>query len=120
MKMSDEVKQFVSESPVKIVATASKDGKPSVSAKGSLAVFDDEHLVFADIRSPGTVANLNENSKIAVMCFNPENRHGCRIWGKAEVLNSGEVFDRVAEKWTGNDRKVNHIVKVAVDEIVTF
>ena len=120
MKISDEVKQFVAESPVKMVATASKDGKPSVSAKGSLAIFDDGHLVFADIRSPGTIANLNENAKIAIMCFNPETRHGCRIWGRAEVLNSGEVFDQVAEKWTNSNRKVNHIVKVAVDEMVTF
>ncbi len=52
MKMSPQVKDAVADCSPALVATASKAGKPNVSAKGSLRVIDDEHLLFADIRSP--------------------------------------------------------------------
>jgi hypothetical protein len=37
------------------------DGKPNLSPKGSLKVWDDETVVFADIASPGTMRNLLTN-----------------------------------------------------------
>ena len=118
--MSEEVKQSISDSPVKMIATANKAGKPNVSAKGSLMVLDDEHLAFVDVRSPGTSANLHENPQISIMCINPETRKGCRIWGTAEVLQSGDVFDKVAGPWTNPERKVNNVIRIAVDEAVAF
>src|SRR5262249_42564599 len=36
-------------------ATTNADGSPNVSPKSSLRVYDDGHLLFANIASPGTV-----------------------------------------------------------------
>jgi len=44
------------------VATASKTGKPNVSAKGSLRVIDVEHVLFADVASPRTIANIKKSA----------------------------------------------------------
>jgi predicted pyridoxine 5'-phosphate oxidase superfamily flavin-nucleotide-binding protein len=41
-------------------ASASSDGVPNVSPKGSITVLDDDHLAFADIMSPGTRKKLDE------------------------------------------------------------
>ena len=40
------------------MATVAPDGTPAGSPKGTTTVWDDNHLVFADIASPGTVRNL--------------------------------------------------------------
>jgi hypothetical protein len=39
-------------------ATVSPDGMPNVSPKGTIRVWDDQHLFFLDLASPGTRANL--------------------------------------------------------------
>ena len=120
MKMSDEVKKAVAECTPAMVATANKDGKPRVSAKGSLRILDDEHLMFADIRSPGTIANLKENPQVGVICLDPSTRKGCRIWGEAELITSGDLFDKTTEEWAARNMKINHVVKIAVDEAIAF
>lgn len=119
-KMSEEVKKAVAESGAGIVATADKSGKPNVSAKGSLRVLDDEHLIFADVRSPRTIANLKENPQVAVLCLNGATRKGCRVWGTAEVLTSGELFDKMGKELAARNLKVNHVVKIAVKESLAF
>ncbi len=77
-KLSDEAKKAIGKISPALLATASKTGKPNVSAKGSLRVLDDEHVVFADIASPRTVANIRENPQVAVICLDAAARTGCR------------------------------------------
>jgi len=120
MKMSQEVKNAVAKCSPALVATVNKDGKPNVSAKGSLRVIDDEHLLFADIHSPRTITNLKENPQVAVICLNPATRKGCRIWGKAEIMTSGDLFDQMTKEYAGKSMKVNHVVKITVDEALGF
>ncbi len=120
MKMSEEVKKAIDEYAPASVATADKAGKPNVSAKGSLQVIDDEHLAFADIRSPRTVANLKENPQVAILCLNPSTRRGCRIWGKTEIMSSGDLFDRFTREFAARDMKVNQVIKITVEEAAVF
>jgi len=120
-KLSEEAKKAIGEFGTALVATASKDGKPNVSPKGSFRVLDDEHIIFADIASPQTMANLAENPQLSAIVFDPATRKGCRIWGKvAEILDSGDLFDTISAQFAPMGMKVNHIVKVAVDEVITF
>src|SRR3990170_100507 len=97
MKMSSEVQTAVGEYGPGIIATVGRNGKPNASVKESLRVLDDEHVLFADIRSPRTVENLKENPQVAVLCV--KGRNGVRIWGTAEILTGGSVFDQVAREW---------------------
>ena len=120
MKMTSEVKKAVTEYSPALVATADGAGRPSVSAKGSLRVLDDEHLVFADIRSPRTIANLKENPQISVICLNPTERKGCRIWGRAEIMTTGDLFSQLTKEYAARNMKVNHVVKITVDEAIAF
>jgi len=115
-KLSDKVKETIAEIRPGIIATASKDGKPNVSAKGSFRVLDDDHVVFADISSPRTIANLKENPQVSILVVHPKSMKGCRIWGKGEVLNSGELFDEMSKEFADRNLKVNHVVKVTVEE----
>lgn len=119
-KMSPEVQKAVDECKPGIIATASLAGKPNVSAKGSLQVLDDENVIFADIKSPGTLANLKANPQVAIFCFDPTTRSGCRISGKAEIFDSGPLLDQFSQAYAARNMTVKHVVKVAVDDSYTF
>ena len=119
-RIPEEAKKIIAEIRPSLVATVRKSGKPNVSAKGSLRVLDDEHVLFADVASPRTVANIKENSQVTIICLDAAARKGCRIWGRGEVLNSGELFDKIVAEFASKNMKVRNVVKVAVNEIETF
>lgn len=117
-KLSEEAKKLIGEIHPALVATASKDGKPNVSAKGSLQVLDDDHVIFSDVNSPRTVANLKENPQVSVICLGAD-RRSCRIWGTAEVLNSGPLYDEAVKSLAALNKKPRNVVKVKVNEVET-
>ncbi len=119
MKLPEEARKAIGEIRPALVATASKSGRPNVSAKGSLRVLDDEHVIFADVASPRTTANIKENPQVAIICLDASTRKGCRIWGKGEILSSGAIFDRVATELASRNMKVKNVVKVFVEEVET-
>lgn len=115
-KLTEEAKTAITEGRPGLIATASKSGKPNLSAKGSFRVLDDETVVFADVASPRTVANIRENPQVAIYCLNRETRKGCRIWGKGTVLDSGPVYDQVAAPLLERKMTVKNVVTISVEE----
>jgi hypothetical protein len=77
-------------------------------------------VLFADVRSPRTIANIRENPQVAIICLDAPTHHGCRIWGKGTVLNSGELFDKAVTDMAARNMKINNVVKVVVEEVETF
>src|SRR6266700_1617747 len=63
-------------------------------AKGTTAVWDDDHLMFADIRSPQSVRNIEHNPSVEVNVVDPLVRKGYRLKGRGIVHRSGDVFER--------------------------
>ena len=64
--ISADMKRIVEEQRLGFVATVCPDGTPNLSPKGTTRVWDADHLVFANIRSPGTLANLRQNANVEV------------------------------------------------------
>jgi uncharacterized protein len=92
--LTAEMKRVVGEQRLGFVATVCPDGTPNLSPKGTTAVWDDDHLVFANIRSPGTLANLRQNGNVEVNVVDPFVRKGYRFKGVASVLESGPLYDQ--------------------------
>ena len=89
-----DMRRVVDEQRLSFVATVNRDGTPNLSPKGSTAVWDDDHLAFADIRSPQTISNLETvNPAIEINVVDPISRKGYRFRGTATVLRSGAVYD---------------------------
>ena len=119
-KLSDEMKELVERQRLGFVATVCPDGTPNLSPKGTLCVLDDEHLIFADIRSPGTVANLRTNPNIEVNVVDHFVRKGYRFKGTAQVLDAGPDFARHVAFFSARGtrdapRRIRAIVIVRVD-----
>ena len=80
------------------VSTASAAGVPNAVPKGSVRVLDDSHIMFADLFSLKTRANLKENPNVGVTVIDLATNQGYQIKGTAELLESGPVFERMAEE----------------------
>jgi hypothetical protein len=87
--LTADMKRIVGEQRLGFVATVCPDGTPNLSPKGTTAVWDDDHLVFANIRSPGTLANLRQNASVEVNVVDPILRKDYRFKGVASISNPG-------------------------------
>ena len=96
-ELTGEMKQLIDRQRLGFVATVCPDGTPNLSPKGTVSVLDDDHLIFADIRSPGTVANLRANPHIEVNVVDHLVRKGYRFKGEGQVLDEGADFARYVE-----------------------
>jgi predicted pyridoxine 5'-phosphate oxidase superfamily flavin-nucleotide-binding protein len=119
--LDDDMKRVVNEQRLAYVASVCPDGTPNLSPKGTAAVWDDEHLVFAHLHSPQTVANIEAgNAVVEVNVVDPILRKGYRFKGFATVHRSGAQFDdglRFYEQRSGLDpRRVEAIVWIKVDQ----
>jgi predicted pyridoxine 5'-phosphate oxidase superfamily flavin-nucleotide-binding protein len=119
-KLSEEVKKILIEVHPSLVATADKNGRPNVSPKGSFRVLDDEHVIFVEAGRLYTLTNLRENPQLSAIVFDSATRRGCRLWGKAEILESGQLFDTISAESASRGRTVKCVVKVAVEEVITL
>ena len=97
------MKRVVAEQRLAFVATVSPDNSPNLSPKGTISVFDDEHLVFADIRSPVTIRNLERNPAIEINVVDQFCRKGYRFKGTARIVRDGDLYQDIqkfyGQKW---------------------
>ena len=114
--LTADMKRMVERQRLGFVATVCPDGTPNVSPKGTLAVWDDDHLIFADIRSPRTVRNLDVNPAIEINVVDQTSRKGYRFKGNAQVLREGPRFDDAAAffRRRGTQSPIRTVVLVAV------
>ena len=108
----NDIKNFVNFQKLGYVATISKDGTPNLSPKGTIAVMDESTLVFADIRSPQTMQNLQENPSVEINVVDPFQRTGYRFKGDGKIINNGSEFEKILEYYvkTGVKSKINAVV----------
>ena len=77
------------------VGTASRDGRPQISMRGSLSVYDGETLAFWERSRRSSLDNVNENPHVVIFYRNPDKRINWPFHGTATLHESGEVRDRV-------------------------
>ena len=76
-------------------ATVDADGQPNVTPKEVFAVVDDDHLVIANIASPGSAANVAANPKVCVSFVDVFRQKGFKVVGVAtDVAPTDPAFGR--------------------------
>ena len=113
--LTDDMKRLVNEQQLGFYATVCPDGSPNLSPKGSTRVWDDDHLFFADICSPQTIANLRAGSLIEVNVVDPFVRKGYRFKGRAVICEPGSTeFAEGVERMRADGSKLTGRVKAIV------
>src|SRR5437773_314611 len=105
-RLTEDMKRVVEEQRLAFAATVGADGTANLSPKGTIAVLDDEHLMFADLASPRTVENLRHNASIELNVVDPVTRTGYRFKGRGSVLGEGERFEQLVASYGTRDRSM--------------
>ena len=98
--LTDDMKRVVKQQRMGFMATVCPDGSPNLSPKGTATIWDDNHLVFADLGSPVTIENLGHNPACEINVLDTFLRKGYRFKGTAEILTSGDLFDEIEDAFT--------------------
>jgi uncharacterized protein len=123
--LTEDMKRVIREQRLGYVATVCPDGTPNLSPKGTTTVWDDDHLVFADIRSPRTIANLKQNPSIEINVVDWFTRKGYRFKGIATVIESGSLFNELVSFYEqqglfDTPRRIQTIVMVKVQRALAL
>ncbi|WP_377273666.1 pyridoxamine 5'-phosphate oxidase family protein [Peterkaempfera sp. SMS 1(5)a] len=99
------MRQIVTSAKLAFVATVCEDGSPNLSPKGSVRVYDDDHLVFMNMASPRTAENLRHNPRVEVNVIDFLLRRGYRFKGTAEIREEGDPVYDWSRQWVLNPRR---------------
>jgi predicted pyridoxine 5'-phosphate oxidase superfamily flavin-nucleotide-binding protein len=98
--MRDLLDKALADSTPCLIGTASADGHPQISPKGSVAVYDDQTLCYWERSHRTSQERIGENSHVVVYYRNParkENpyRASCiRFHGRARIVSIGPERDK--------------------------
>jgi predicted pyridoxine 5'-phosphate oxidase superfamily flavin-nucleotide-binding protein len=113
--LTEDMRRVVLEQRLGFYATVDEDGSPNLSPKGTTYVWDDDHLFFADIRSPRTTQNIRRGSLVEINLVDPFVRKGYRFKGPAVVHDPGtEIYDAAVERLREAGSKLVHRINAIV------
>jgi predicted pyridoxine 5'-phosphate oxidase superfamily flavin-nucleotide-binding protein len=92
--IDDDMRAVIAAQRLCFAATVTPDGRPNVSPKGTVRVWDEHHIFFCDIASPETRRNLASNPWIELNVVDPASRRGYRFLGRATIHRDDDVYRR--------------------------
>lgn len=118
VEITDEMKNLLSKQKLGFVATVSPDNTPNLSPKGTIIVWNND-LIFADIKSPNTIANLKKNPSIEINVVDPLIRRGYRFKGEGKIISEGDEFQKIITHYKneGIKSEIKSIVLVKVGTV---
>jgi uncharacterized protein len=125
-KIRDLIKNAWDDGTPCLLATQGSDG-PNISPKGSMLVFDDNHLAYWERSKRQAFENLGYDKRVAVIYPNfKAQRDGVlesgflRFYGTAELHEAGPVREAIFQKLlkreqehTGADKGIGVLIKIA-------
>ena len=117
--ITPEIKDFLDLQKLGYVATVSSDGKPNISPKGTIIAWTSEVLAFADIRSPDTMKNLQNNPHVEINVIDPLLRKGYLFQGQARIIKDNSLYEEILTHYRekGIKSPINSIVLVDISDV---
>jgi hypothetical protein len=123
-EMADALRTALADRMPCVLATASPEGHPDIGYKGSMMVFDDEHLAYWERTRGQHLANVERNPYVAVLYNNGPARLGWRFFGQATVHKGdqvwGQVMDRcIPAELERDPERLGYAVLIRVDRVLS-
>ena len=117
--ITNKIKFFLSTQKLGYVATVSSEGKPNISPKGTIIAWSSELLAFANIRSPDTIINLQNNSFVEINVIDPLSRKGYLFKGTGKIIKDTPMYDDIVNHYraTGVQSPINSVVIIRVSSV---
>ena len=81
-----------------LLASADNKGMPDIAFKGSMMIFDEEHIAWWERSLAEQAAQVAENPNIVMLYRNAERRLNLRFYGVATLHHDGPMRAAIREK----------------------
>ena len=116
--LTPEIRDSISRSVLCWLATSSADNIPNVSPKEIFTTFGDSMILIANIASPGSIRNINENKNVCVSFIDFFVQKGFQLKGRAHVVNKDdpgfEDLSAPLRKMAGDKFPVTSVIAITV------
>lgn len=97
-KFEENVNSALADGKPCLLVSADSDGHPDIAFKGSMMVFDGEHLAWWERSLAEQIEQVKVNPHIAVLYRNADKGMLLRFYGDATVHMTGPVRDQIMAK----------------------
>lgn len=129
MPISERVRKLIDNAWVDgyccLLATSGAEG-PNISPKGSMLVYDDDHLAYWERSKKQALANLGHDRRVAVIYANMKAQRDnvlesgfLRFYGTAELYEDGPTREAIFKRLTkreqehdGADKGIGVLIKI--------
>jgi predicted pyridoxine 5'-phosphate oxidase superfamily flavin-nucleotide-binding protein len=119
--IDNDMRDIVASAKLGFVATVNPKGSPNLSPKGSVRVYNDDHVAFMDIASPATFANPPVNPRIEIAVAGLLRRRDYRFSGPAKLHQPGSAVHTWLHQWllglNGPGYPAKHAVLLNVERV---
>lgn len=91
MQLTSAIKKYIDQSVLCWLATASADNIPNVSPKEIFMVYDEETIIIANVASPQTAKNIQQNPNVCLSFIDVLVQKGYQLKGKAVVVSKNDT-----------------------------
>ncbi len=102
INLTDEMRELIDRNRADglscLLGTASADGRPQISIKGSVLVFDRETLAYWERAKRSALDNISQNPQVVIYYRNPDTRVNWRFHGTATVYETGAIRANVMSR----------------------
>jgi predicted pyridoxine 5'-phosphate oxidase superfamily flavin-nucleotide-binding protein len=110
--MRNLLNSALADGAVALLGTATKDGRPQISPKGSIVAFNDDTLCYWERSGRSALKRVEENPHVMVYYRNPAKMKDIpyrgaviRFYGDATILDNGADRDKVWDLIPEAERK---------------
>ena len=100
--LDDDMRQLIDnaleEGVCCVLGTASREGSPQISMKGSVLVFDRETLAYWERAKRSALENIVDNPRVVIFYRNPAKRINWRFYGAATIFEAGAIRENVMNR----------------------
>lgn len=119
--LDNTVQQYIDQSVLCWLATAGKDGWPNVSPKELFLSIDSNTLVIANIASPQSVRNIQQNDKVCVSFVDVFVQKGYQLKGRAQLIVPQNAFygnyKTVFEQQFGDAFPMASFIEIRIEQV---
>lgn len=105
-----------------IIATADKNGFPHIATAGQIGFESDKRMFVSGWFCPGTLSNLDENQKIALVSWSATNDIGYQVIGVMEKMDETAMLNGFEPKMEPEKAvpQIERKITLRVDTVFKF
>ena len=121
MELTTEIKEYINRSVLCWLATVSNENTPNVSPKEIFNYYETDKIIVANIASPQTVLNIEQNTNVCISFIDILVQKGFQIKGKAKIIEKADSefseMEKILTKMTGGNFPFSTITEIKVEQI---